>query len=198
MIKTTAMLLDELQEYRYPANKLARMVAQGDIFPVVRGLYVTDSRTPGYLLAASIYGPSYLSFDYALSYWHLIPEAVYIYTSATYDKKKKKQFHTAFGLFTYRDVPKSAYPMGIQVVKEGNSSLLIAQPEKALCDKLYTISPVANLDAFEALLFGDLRLDRDTFQQLDAEKIAQYAAHYQTTNHRLLIRYLGGKREYHH
>lgn len=190
MIRTTAMLLDELQDYRYPANKLARMVTQGDIFPVVRGLYVTDGNTPGHLLAASIYGPSYLSFDYALSYWHLIPEAVYVYTSATYDKKKRKQFKTAFGLFTYRDVPRTAYPMGIQIVMEGKYSFLIAQPEKALCDKLYTISPVANLEAFETLLFSDLRIDRDTFKQLDTEKLKQYAALYQTTNHRRLIQYL--------
>lgn len=190
MIKTTAMLLDELQDYRYPANKLARLVAQGAIFPVVRGLYVSDRRMPGYLLAASIYGPSYLSFDYALSYWHLIPEAVYAFTSATYDKKKKKQFQTPFGLFTYRDVPGSAYPVGIQIVYEGNYSFLIAQPEKALCDKLYTISPVANQTAFETLLFDDLRIDRYTFLQLDREKLQQIAALYQTSNHRLLAKYL--------
>ncbi|MGI6653567.1 MAG: type IV toxin-antitoxin system AbiEi family antitoxin domain-containing protein [Christensenellales bacterium] len=190
MIQTTAMLLDELQNYRYPANKLARMVTQGDIYPVVRGLYVTDRNTPGHVLAASIYGPSYLSFDYALSYWHLIPEAVYIYTSATYDKKKRKQFETAFGVFTYRDVPKAAYPMGIRIEMEGDYPFLIAQPEKALCDKLYTISPVANLGAFEALLFSDLRIDRDTFRQLDAEKLMQYAALYQTTNHKRLIQYV--------
>ncbi len=193
MIQTTAMVLDRLQEYRDPANKLARMVAQGNIFPVVRGLYVTDSNTPGHLLAASIYGPSYLSFDYALSYWQLIPEAVYAYTSATYDKKKRKQFKTNFGVFTYRDVPRPAYPVGIQIVMEGESSFLIAQPEKALCDKLYTLSPVANQSAFEALLFSDLRIDRDTFNQLDAEKLVRYAALYQTANHKHLIRYMRRK-----
>ena len=80
--------------------------------------------------------------------------------------------------------------MGIQIVMEGKYSFLIAQPEKALCDKLYTISPVANLEAFETLLFSDLRIDRDTFKQLDTEKLKQYAALYQTTNHRRLIQYL--------
>ena len=169
MIQTTAMLLDQLQGYRYPANTLARMVTQGEIYPVVRGLYVTDRKMPGHLLAASIYGPSYLSFDYALSYWHLIPEAVYTYTSATYDKKKKKQYDTAFGMFIYRDVPQSAYPLGIQIVKEGEYSFPIAQPEKALCDKLYTISPVANQTAFETLLFSDLRIDQEAFWQLDTD-----------------------------
>ncbi|MGI6617179.1 MAG: type IV toxin-antitoxin system AbiEi family antitoxin domain-containing protein [Saccharofermentanales bacterium] len=190
MIITTAMLLDELHDYRYPANKLARMVAQGKIFPVVRGLYTTDDTIPGHLLAASIYGPSYLSFDYALSYWHLIPEAVYTFTSATYDKKKRKQFKTDFGLFTYRDVPKTAYPVGIQIVEEGDYSFLIALPEKALCDKLYTLSPAVNMRAFENLLWDDLRIDRDTFRELDKDKIIQYATLYQTGNHKRLIQYL--------
>lgn len=190
MIKTTAMLLDELKDYHYPANKLARMVKQGNIFPVIRGLYVTDSKFPGHLLAASIYGPSYLSFEYALSYWNLIPEATYIFTNATYDKKKRKQFKTPFGVFTYRDVPKNVYPLGIQIVNQGNYSFLIAQPEKAICDKLYTISPISNLKNIEDLLFNDLRIDYDTFKQLDAEKLIRYAKLYKTTNHRLLIKYL--------
>ncbi|HPX66067.1 MAG TPA: hypothetical protein PLW45_05650, partial [Anaerolineaceae bacterium] len=69
MIKTTAMLMEEKGEYRYPANKIARMVSEGTLFPVVRGLYTTDREIPGHFLAASIYGPSYLSFDFALSYW---------------------------------------------------------------------------------------------------------------------------------
>lgn len=64
-------------------------------FPMVRAY---DVGTPPYLLAGSIYGPSYISFEYALSYYGMIPEAVYIVTCATFDKKKK--YETAFGTFT--------------------------------------------------------------------------------------------------
>lgn len=187
------MLLDQLQSHRYPANKLARMVKRGEIFPVVRGLYVTEKNVPGYVLAASIYGPSYLSFDYALSFWNMIPEAAYSYTSATFSKKKKKQFQTAFGSFTYRDVPTAAYPLGIQVFQEGDYVFPIASPEKALCDKLYTISPVANLGALESLLFDDLRIDSDEFWQLDLADLLHLATLYKTTNHKLLIRYVRKK-----
>ena len=59
MIKTTAMILEEINEYASPKTKLSRMVKQGKYIPVVRGLYETDGSVPGYLLAASIYGPSY-------------------------------------------------------------------------------------------------------------------------------------------
>lgn len=90
MIKTTAILIEELSAHRAPANRLARLVKYGTYIPVVRGLYETDRSTPGYLLAGSIYGPSYLSFDFALAYYGLIPEAVYAFTSATFEKKKAK------------------------------------------------------------------------------------------------------------
>ena len=68
---------------------------------MTRGLYETDRNAPAYLLAGSIYGPSYISFEYALSRYGLIPEAVYAVTCATFEKKKKKKYETPFGTFTY-------------------------------------------------------------------------------------------------
>ena len=91
MIKTTNMLLEELRDYANPKAKLSRMVKQGQCFPVTRGVYETDRNVPAYLLAGSIYGPSYISFEYALSYYGMIPEAVYTVTCATFEKKKKKK-----------------------------------------------------------------------------------------------------------
>ncbi|MGI6089790.1 MAG: type IV toxin-antitoxin system AbiEi family antitoxin domain-containing protein [Saccharofermentanales bacterium] len=190
MIKTTAMLLKELQDFRAPANKLALMVKQGKIFPIVRGLYETDNATPGYLLAASIYGPSYLSFEFALAYWHLIPEAVFVFTSATFAKKKRKRFETGFGVFTYRDVPKNVYPLGIRIINEGDYSYFIAEPEKALCDKLYIMPPVSSIKNLEALLFSDLRIDRQQYALLNKENLLHYAGLYRTTNHKLLKKFV--------
>ena len=43
-----------------------------------------------YYLADSIYGPSYLSFEFALEYHSLIPKAVHQFTSATFEKNRKK------------------------------------------------------------------------------------------------------------
>ena len=108
MIKTTEMMLEELKEYSNPAAKLSRMAKQGECFPIVRGLYETDRTVPGYLLAGSIYGPSYISFEYALAHYGLIPETVYTITCATFEKKKKKRYETMFGTFIYRDVPSEA------------------------------------------------------------------------------------------
>ena len=91
MIKTTAMLLEELSEYGSPKSKLSRMAKSGECFPITKGIYETNPHTSAYLLAGSIYGPSYISFEYALSFYGLIPEAVYTVTSATFEKKKEKR-----------------------------------------------------------------------------------------------------------
>ena len=182
MIKTTAMLLEELREYASPANKLARMVASGDFIQVVKGIYETDRAVAGHLLAGSIYGPSYISFEYALSYHGLIPEAVYAITCASFEKKKKKKYKTPFGTFTYRDVPSEVFPLGLDVIQEGEYYYRIATREKALCDKLYTMSPVANSKELRSLLVEDLRIEETELRKLDRDIIVSYGEKYHTTN----------------
>lgn len=188
MIKTTAMLLEELGEkYANPKAKLSRMVKQGECYQITKGLYETNRNVPGHLLAGSIYGPSYISFAYALGYYGLIPEAVYTVTSATFEKKKKKKYETPFGTFTYRDVPSAAFPLGVRLCKEGEYYYRIAEPEKALCDQLYTMSPVANASDLAELLFDDLRIEVAECAKLDIEKIAFLSERYHTTNIKRLI-----------
>ena len=90
MIKTTNMILAELSSYANPKAKLSRLVKEGTYIQIVRGLYETDRGVPRHLLAGSIYGPSYISFAYALGFYGMIPEAVYAVTSATFEKRKNK------------------------------------------------------------------------------------------------------------
>ena len=182
MIKTTAMLLDELHSYRNPRDKLARMVQNKECIPIIQGLYETDSSTPGYRLANCICTPSYLSFEFALSYHGLIPEAVYNFTSATFEKKKKKIYKTPFGIFTYRDVPSAVYPYGITCFSEQGYAIQIASPEKALCDELYIQSPVASQGELKELMFDGLRIDWDAFCKLSVEDVAFLNFNYHCTN----------------
>lgn len=186
MIKTTGILLQELKDYASPANKLARMAKNGEVFPIVKGLYETDPKVPGYLLAASIYGPSYLSFEFALSLHGLIPEAVYLYTSATFKKRKRKFFSTPFGDFSYRDVPAAAFPWGLELRKEGEYYYRVACAEKALCDQLYTRPPVANTKELYTLLTSDIRIEEEDLQNLDTALIESFIDKYKTTNVRKL------------
>lgn len=182
MIKTMDMLLEELREYASPRSKLSRMAKNREIFPIVKGLYETEKGTPGIYLAGSIYGPSYVSFEYALGHYGLIPEAVYTLTCATFEKKKAKKYETPFGTFTYRDVPSEAFPLALTLVNENGYYYRIATPEKALCDMLYTLRPTANAAELHTMLNDDLRIEDSELRKLDAALVAELSEHYHTTN----------------
>lgn len=188
MIKTTTALAEELKNYKAPNDKIRNMVKNKELFPIIRGLYETDGNTSGYLLASSIYNPSYLSFDFALSFYGLIPEAVYTFTSATFKKNRRKVYKTTFGTYTYRDVPEAAYFYGVKIHKQGDCAFLMAEPEKALCDKLYTLAPVRSQMKLVDVLFNNQRIDRDGFENLDKRQIIQLASLYRTSTHRQLIK----------
>ncbi len=190
MIVSNDMIKQNLSEYSNKNTKLLREVRDGKLFKIVNGLYETDENTPAYLLAGSIYGPSYISFEYALSYYGLIPERVTTVTCATFNKKKKKMFTTSFGTFTYRDVPKRAYPEEIILKEDDNYSYQIASIEKALCDKLYTIRVLSNYRELENILFNDLRIDEGEFAKLNIEKVEKLSNLYCSRNVKLLYKYM--------
>ena len=181
---------NNLKDYSNINNKIAREIRDGKLHKVITGLYETDPNTPGYLLASSIYGPSYISFEYALSYYGLIPERATTITCATFDKKKKKEYNTDFGVFTYRDIPSSAYSEEILLKEKDSYSYQIATAEKALCDKLYTLSPLINYSNLENMLFNDLRIDKETFDKLDTDKINKLSKLYHSRNVELLAKYM--------
>lgn len=187
MVKTTAMLRQELADYKNPADKIRRMAQSGQIVPIIKGLYETDRTVPGHCLSGVIYGPSYLSFEFALSWHDLIPEAVHAFTSATCGKGRKKLYNTPFGVFTYRDVPTAVFPYGTSLHEENGYSFILASPEKAICDLIYTCSPCDNRKDLRKLLFDDLRIDENAFCNLNSDDLMELAELYHTVNHRLLI-----------
>ena len=175
-------LLFENRSYAVPQIRIQRMVKKGELIPLKRGMYETDSTAPGFLMANAILGPSYISFEYALSYHSMIPERVITYTSATFGKNKKKEFMNSFGTFTYRDIPQEVFPYYYSRELYGNRPYLIASREKALCDQLYIASPIRGIHDFEEFLFDGMRLDEDIFDSLDFEKIKRIAPLYHKTN----------------
>lgn len=182
MIKTTTMLKSELSKYSSPFDKISRLSKEGKLFPVVRGIYETDRTTSGYLLSEAIYGPSYLSFEFALAYYGFIPERVYGFSAATYQKRRTKTFQTPFGVFIYKDIPAAAFPFGWTVESENDRWFKIATPEKAICDELYSIRPVLNNKELEELLFDDLRIDEDNIRELKVVDIIELAPKYRSFN----------------
>jgi len=112
-------LLDGLREYARPRDKITDLLRREAIIRVKKGIYVFGgrySRRPfsREVLANMIFGPSYLSLDYALYYHGLIPERVEALTSVTCSRSRR--FLTPVGLFIYRRIPMKAYQIGIDQV----------------------------------------------------------------------------------
>lgn len=119
-------------------------------------------------IANVIYGPSYISLHYTLSFYEMIPEAVMNITSIT--TQKTYEFRNDFGTFVYKSVkPKFFYGYKPMVDREGKG-FFMATPEKALLDLLY-IYPM--YESVQDMI--DLRLDEDFMEdEFDLELFKEY------------------------
>ncbi|MBQ9623806.1 MAG: hypothetical protein IJJ71_04875 [Treponema sp.] len=194
MLKTSFELIWELQsQYKAPKNKLLALEKQKKLFKVVKGLYETEESVPPILLSSAIYGPSYISFETALSFWGWIPERVEAVMSATFGKNRTKRFESDFGLFLYRDIPKTAFPYEVYIKNEGERSFLIAGKEKSLCDTLYRESPLVSEKQLRSYLFENLRIDESDFETADFRLLCDLCDLYKSTNLKLLKSFLQKK-----
>lgn len=117
---------------------LTRAHKRGDVIKLRRELYALSGLRPTDLeVANALLRPSYISFLYALAYYHLIPEAVFEITSAT--TRTTRRFEALDVVFSYHHLKAVAFT-GYRPEKVDGSVILIAEPEKALVDSLYFAS----------------------------------------------------------
>lgn len=157
-------VMDCLKDYKSPRAKLTTLLQKGDLIRVKKGLYLfgPDYRKGPYspeILANKIYGPSYVSREYALAYYGLIPEYVAEVTSIS--TKRARNFDTPIGRFSYAHLPPKLYQVNFNLVSvRNNETALLATAEKALADLLYFRDDhPETLNELVDLLFDDLRLD---------------------------------------
>jgi predicted transcriptional regulator of viral defense system len=181
MFQSHAMLMDKLKNYASPQTKITRLLKSGKLVQIRRGLFTDDINMSRCVMAPVLYGPSYISFQYALSFYGLIPERVEAITSAAYNKNKNKFYRTAFGNFYYYYLPNAVYPFGININEDDGASYLIATAEKALCDTLYKVAPVKSVRSMSALLHEDIRIEKSDLANLDSEFIKWISPMYKRT-----------------
>ncbi len=171
-----------LRNYKNPRVKINDLLKKEAIVRVKKGLYVFGpelAREPycKETLANLIYGPSYISLEYALSFYGLIPERVEVITSVT--NKRKKYFSTPIGIFTYRYINPSMYSYGITLYEiDERHSILIATPEKALLDMLHFSNKMTDAAQIEHYLFESLRFDRDALSDFSLKRVKKLAKLY--------------------
>lgn len=178
---THGVLRQRLADYRRPNDKISDWLTDETLIAIKRGLYVTNPARSGEplslpLIANQLYGPSYVSLDYALSYYGLIPEAVHEITSMT--TRRAKTYDTPLGRFSYARSPLSVYPLGIVSTRnEAGHYFLMASPEKALCDKLLLTPNLAihSPSGMLGYLEQDLRLDLNETTTFDRQLLQQIA-----------------------
>jgi len=177
---TRHVLLEILREYKRPNDKISELIKNGELISLRRGLYVPGPATglpipESFLIANHLRGPSYVSLEAALSYWGFIPERTYEISSVTI--KLSKKIKTPVGRFGYHQLPTPYYSYGIRSVElTTNQLVLLASPEKAICDKI-VLTPMVNLRSIKqtrAFLLDDLRMDEHLLRTLNLEMISTW------------------------
>jgi predicted transcriptional regulator of viral defense system len=136
---------------------LTRAGKRGDVVKLRRELYTLPDRPASDMeIANRLYRPSYISFEYALAYYHLIPEAVFEITSAT--TRTSRRFNALGKAYNYRRLKPSAFT-GYRPEKAAGRVILIAEPEKAVLDSLYFAS-LGRMSLPERLDLSSLRPER--------------------------------------
>ena len=149
---------------------LKNWVKKGHLKMLRRGLYIFSEmaeKIDAMVLATKIYQPSYVSLETALSFYGIIPEAVFTVTSVT--TRKTKKFKTPVGNFSYQKIKAESFG-GFETKKEGKVSFNLALPEKALVDFLYLNRHILSGDREQ---FQGYRFNEDF--KFNAKKLLAFA-----------------------
>ncbi len=176
------LLASYLKDLKKPRDKISLLIAEGKIVRLKKGLYVFGKdwrREPLCLeeIANLMYGPSCVSFEYALSSYGLIPERSTVITSLTIGSSKT--FHSPIGTFEYRAIDRAKFKIGIEyrnLGKEGG--YFIASKEKALVDLVYKTPGIRTPEQLRHYLFVEMRVDEAIFRSFNFDKLDELATVY--------------------
>ena len=167
-------------------EKISNLVKNGELVRLKKGFYAFSKlyqTKPINLIsvANTLYSPSYVSFDYALSYYGMIPERVSEVTSAT--SKNEKLFDTPIGRFSYKKITIDAYSLGIDWIYDDiEGGRFIATAKKALCDKIKYDRGIGTLTQASMIEYLKYDLRIDITKPLNYELIEIIAAAYKSRN----------------
>ena len=183
-------LADHFRNLKKPRDKVTSLVAEGKVLRVKKGIYVFGERwrkAPLSLemVANVLYGPSCVSFEYALTRYGLLAERSSVITCLTIGETKT--FQTPLGIFEYRATDREKFKIGIEyrdLGKEGG--YLIASKEKALADFVYRTPGIRTLGQLRYYLFEEMRVDKTIFEKLNKDVFRAIAKVYKKKSIMLL------------
>jgi len=170
---------------------IRRAIQAGYLNRLCRGLFQITSKINAikpnaFEIAQFVYGPSYISFESALSWHGWIPEGVRVITSAA--TKPAKETTTPIGTFSYERIPVKIFSLGVSHIQLETESFLMANSWKALADLIYVRkNDWPNISHISE----DLRIEREDFAESNLKLLKQLANQYpnQRTRHYLNLYY---------
>lgn len=192
-------LLKFLKGYKKPREAILRMIKNGELVRLKNGFYLISEKimhgslkvVPFEQIANLLYGPSYVSMEWALSFYGMIPERVHTVTSMTLGRNK--EFHTPIGDFSYTALNKEGYSLGITQKKSPDfiGGFLIASPEKALIDMVFKRCKGLDKGELKEELLESKRMDRECFHALNKDLLKNIAQFYHGKHVSYLIDLIG-------
>ncbi len=140
-------------------------------------------------IANQLYGPSYLSLEWALSYYGMIPEGVYAVTFVTC--ARTKNFKTILAEFQYQHLSMSRFSCGQTLVQNLIGNYLIAAPEKAIVDLVYFKCKNMSAEDLKTDLIESKRIDVDKLKKLNKEHLLDVKNIYKSKSVNTLIEVIG-------
>ncbi len=181
-------LLQFLDNYKKPREAILRMVKNEELIRLKNGFYLISDKithgksrvVPFEQVANLLYGPSYVSMEWALSFYGMIPERVHTVTSMTLGRNK--EYHTPVGDFSYSNLSPRSYSIGITQKKSPDSTggFLIASPEKAMADMVYKTCKNLDKDQLKDELLESKRIDRECFHGLNKDLLKDIVISYRS------------------
>ncbi len=183
-----------LEAYTNPDDFISRMVKNGELIRLKKGFFliaekIKDQPVPYEQVANLLYGPSYVSFEWALSYYQMIPEGVYVVTSASVGKSQTVS--SPVGTFDYTYLSRQRYAIGIDQKENSAGRFLIATPEKALADLVHRKSKKLSEKDLLIDLVEARRIDKEQLKNLDKNHLLEIAENYRSKAVANLVNVLG-------
>lgn len=145
---------------KFDTRRLVEWQQKGYIHRVVNRWYVfakTFRQEELLIISNRIYSPSYISLQWAMSHYRLIPEGVYTITAVT--SRKTQKFDTKIATFSYKHV-KPSLMFGYRLIRFDNMMYKLAEPEKLMLDYLYLNPSINSLEDMKSLRLNVAELIR--------------------------------------
>ena len=181
-------LLTLLADYKKPREAILRMIKNEELVRLKNGVYLINEKIkygnktiiPFEQLANFLYGPSYVSMEWALSFYGMIPERVHTVTSMTLGRNKK--YSTPIGDFSYFKLSPKCFSIGVTQKKSTDfpGGFLIGSPEKALADVVFITCKNLDKNQLKEELVESKRIDPRCFRDLNKELLDEIAKSYRS------------------